>query len=238
MNQIHCGTSILKCVPFEFEVGEAFSVPIFEEIDGFGIRFGEVEYWDNEKDDLCFPDVKSLVCEVKEVMKELEIPQPEYFVLHLLSITPSNRPQSAFNFVDRGRQKFYVGLSIEVIGGKAKIKSRHHLYHELMHIKDIVCGRFPTIGRGVRNISLINFLWGFSIEGRLERMGKPHLEREEMICLHKDPVLHGLISREHSEKFCNELWGEKVTYEQLKLKAEELIKSRKYHNKAHYLKFL
>lgn len=214
----------IEHISVEVEIGEGFYVPIYDKIDGFCISYGDnTDYYSDEKDRFCYPNAKRLVCEVKDVMTELDVRQPECFILCLLSLTPKGHPQRAFSCVGAKKQKFIVGFSIWRTDNIAQIKCKHHLYHELMHIKDTISNRFPSIGRGIRNMALINFIWGFSIEGRLEKMGKLHLEREEAIRLHKDTALRGKVNRKQAEKLCNKFWGKEVTYEELKPTAKKLM---------------
>ena len=221
------GCELLKTVEIEVEVGERFAVNILLEVNGFGIPCQEnIEYWNPETDniDLWKPsrdDVKPLVSEVKEVMEELHIQQPPYFVLYFKKQV--NMPA---NCVGKRRQIFYVSLPIRFTNGKPCIKRKHDLYHELMHIKDVLCGRFPSIGRGNHFHALMNLLWGFSIEGRLERMGKPHIERQKAANQSLFLGVYGrkeLISKEKAEKLCEEFWGKEVRYEEIKPIAKKLI---------------
>jgi len=214
----------LKEIWLECEVGERLSVHINTEMCGFGISFDEYDM----PSDCNMPSedaLKRLIKEVKKVMSELNIEQPSYFILKL-----ENRVQHFSNNVG-SNGVFLLRLPSQISKDKIEVHYKHlrndihdrqELYHELIHVKDVVCDRFPTIGRG-KNMVLINFLWGFSIEGRLERMRKPHLEREEAIQLHKDPELSGSVSRKQAEELCEELWGKEVTYEEIKSIAKKLM---------------
>lgn len=176
----------MKTIQLEFEVGEGLKVDISLEICGFAISLqknieyfnpdtGRGEVWKPSKNDL-----KSLIIEVKEVMMDLHIQQPPCFVLKL------TRPDCrASNCVDKSMQIFYISLPVDLTNSKPRIKCKHDLYHELMHIEDVLYNRFPSIGRCENDrqmacfLALTNFLLGFSIEGRLERMDKPHRERKD-----------------------------------------------------------
>ena len=212
-------------IELEFEVGDGFAIRIDKEMYGFYFSFPE------PFDDELMPSkdaFKQLINEIKAVMKELGLERPSRcFILKFKNAAQhfSNNVSGNGVFLLQIPVKGYVGvdrIEIRYRHKKNQIYDKQELYHELIHIKDVVSGRFPTIGRDVKNISLINFLWMFSIEGRLKKMRKPHLEREEAIRLHKACALRNLISREQSERFCNELWGKKVTYESLKPIAKKL----------------
>ena len=214
-------------IELEFEVGDGFAIRIDKEMCGLCFSFRE------PLDDELMPSkdaFKHLINEIKSVMKELGLEHPSRcFILKFKNAAQhfSNNVSSNGVFLLRMPVKSYIGadrIKIHYRHKKNQMYDKQELYHELMHIRDILCGRFPTIGHGVK-MSLINFLWGFSIEGRLEKMGKPHLSREKAIRSHGSPDLQGLVSREQSKRFCNELWGKKVTYEHLKSIAEKLIAS-------------
>jgi len=214
-------------IELEFEVGDGFAIRIDKEMCGFSFSFRE------PLDDELMPSkdaFKHLINEIKSVMKELGLEHPSRcFILKFKNAAQhfSNNVSSNGIFLLRIPVKSYIGavrIEIHYRHKKNQMCDKLELYHELMHIKDVVCGRFPTIGLGVK-MSLINFLWDFSINGRLEKMGKPHLSREKTIRLHGACALRNLVSREESERICNELWGKKVTYEHLKSIAEKLIAS-------------
>ncbi len=187
---------------------------------GFCISFPENDYilWEMTPKDA----FKHLINEVKAIMNELRIEKPSYcFVLQLNKW----RPRLFSNNVS-SNGVFLLRFPVKRLRDELKVRCRpdkQEFYHELMHIKDVVCGRFPTIGCDGIIIQLINFLWMFSIEGRLKKMGKPHLKREEAIRLHEACVLQGKVTREQSERFCKKLWGKKVTYEDLKPIANKLL---------------
>lgn len=205
-------------IELEFDVGEGLPVYIDREVGVFGISFPEEDIifdWQMPSEDA----LKQLTNEVKEVMNELHIKQPSYFILKL-----ENYVQPFSNNVS-SNDVFLLRLPVQQIS-KDKItvhyrgRDKHELYHELMHIKDVLSPRFPTIGCGIREMKIINLLWGFSIEGRLERMGKPHQEREEAIRLLENSKT---ASREQAEGLCDKLWGKEVTYEELKSTAKKLM---------------
>lgn len=112
-----------------------------------------------------------------------------------------------------------------------------------MHAKDYLEGRFPSCSFINPNknpeLALIESLWHFSIEGRLEKNGKPHKSRQRAIEeeylwaseLKKSEMvevelgrwqmqirpwpLKKLITKEFLQKLCDELWGKEVTSQEL-----------------------
>lgn len=89
--------------------------------------------------------------------------------------------------VDKRKEVIYLRLPIDVVDGQLGILSEIHddyiFYHELMHAKDCLEGRFPSggfINPGENpELALITSLWHFSIEGRLEENDKPHKSRQK-----------------------------------------------------------
>ena len=183
----------------EFEVGEGFSVDIIQEIDGFGFSY------QLEPDEVPSREgLTQLIIKIKEVMKEFDLEQPSYFILDLL---PPNRwvEKASFN-VDKQKQIFIIRLPIYPTNHKPRIRDKHDVYHEFIHIKDVLDGRFPSIGLGNRFLKIINVFWDSSIEGRLVRMGKSNVKRENKVkelsaCLRR---LYR-ISREQSQKLVDEM---------------------------------
>ena len=97
------------------------------------------------------------------------------------------------------------------------------LYHELMHSKEVLDGRFPSIGRIGPNDcvdNLIGRLNDFANEGRLEAMEKPHQPKDLAIenvyeCIQEDCYVSGTIPQEVAaqltidevRKLCVKVWG-------------------------------
>ena len=133
--------------------------------------------------------------------------------------------------MDKGKEIIYLSLMIDCgYGGlgiqiyKEGIPYDHVYYHELMHAKDVLEGRFPSCGRFVPynapELSLITFLWHFSIEGRLQKLGKPHKEKEDtvtdeyyyMSSLYPNEKR---FTKEFFQKLCDKLWGKEVTFQEI-----------------------
>lgn len=93
------------------------------------------------------------------------------------------------------------------------------LWHQAMHAKDRLENRFPSAHPLVEAGEWLDVLWHFSIDGRLETMGKPHYSRDERLD-EAARVLPGLEDR--LTKLCDELWGKEVTLGQLLKIGKEL----------------
>jgi hypothetical protein len=110
------------------------------------------------------------------------------------------------------------------------------LYHELMHAKEVLDGRFPSMGQlnGQQDYieNIVGRLNDMANEGKLEAMGKPHEIRETVIenvykCLLEDCYEFGdipqekirLLTKEALTELCDKVWGKELTLSQ----AEQLI---------------
>lgn len=92
------------------------------------------------------------------------------------------------------------------------------LWHQAMHAKDRWERRFPAAHPLVQTGEWLDVLWHFSIDGRLEALGKPHYTREERleeaVTLFQKLGISG-TSMVHAKKACDELWGTEVTMTEL-----------------------
>lgn len=99
------------------------------------------------------------------------------------------------------------------------------LWHQAMHAKDRWERRFPAAHPQVQTSEWIDFLWHFSIDGRLEVWNKPHYSKAERLeeaaalfrklCLPADVVDRAL-------RACDGLWAREVTAEMLTKTGQEL----------------
>lgn len=219
-----------KIVNIEVEIGEGMYFDVVEEIDGFWISYDSEEFegWKPFKSDL-----RWVVRLIKKIMRNLSIQAP-HFALHLVLFGDFVNPNC---FVDKRKEVIYLRLPINVVDGCLSIPSEVHedyiLYHELMHAKDCLEGRFPSGGffDPYKNpeLGLIISLWHFSIERRLEKNGKPHKARQKVV---EEEFFwaSGLLSRkkfitgELFQKLCDKLWGKEVTFRELKSLLENEIR--------------
>jgi len=207
------------------ELGSGFLFDISEEVDGFWVNYGSewFEGWKPSRSDL-----RWLVRRIKKIMKDIGVQTP-HFALYLVlfgALGESNLTCC----VDKRKQVIYLRLPIYVIRRRLGVPTEDHedyvFYHELMHAKDCLEGRFPSSGFISINqnpeLALITSLWHFSIEGRLEKTGKPHKSRPKVI---EDEYLWARnlklnktlkpITKEIVRELCDQLWGREVTFEEL-----------------------
>ena len=92
------------------------------------------------------------------------------------------------------------------------------LWHQAMHAKDRWERRFPSAHPMVHVGDWMDSLWHFSIDGRLQNLGKPHYSKEERLDeairtfreLPQAEPVYGLVHR-----LCDQLWGKEVTMTEL-----------------------
>ena len=207
-----------KIIDIEVEVGDGVTFCITEEVEDFWIEYS-----------LDFPLMKDnrenlewVIGDIKRVMEELNIHVP-HFALHLEPIWGIGRKGTTC-IVDKGKEIIYLCLQVGndfAIFLYKDIPYDHIYYHELMHAKDVIEGRFPSGGYiRERELYLVTSLWHFSIEGRLQKLGKPCKKKEYVI---EDEINlinsffpeEKIITEEALQELCNELWGKEVTFQEL-----------------------
>jgi hypothetical protein len=232
-----------KSINIDVEIGIGFVFNVIEEVEGFWISYNpkEFEGWKPPKSDL-----RWVVRQIEKVMKDLNIQAP-HFALDLVPFGALGGAGNPTCLVDRRKEVIYLRLPIDVVDGCLGVPSEDHeeyiFYHELMHAKDVLDGRFPSCGFINTNqnpeLGLITTLWHFSIEGRLEKSGKPHksrqltiedeyfwassLELSELVEVESGHwerqtqpwPLKKLITKEFVKELCDQLWGKEVTFEEL-----------------------
>jgi len=211
-----------KLMDLEFEEGRNYSVEITQEIDGFLISYHKILFngFSLEK-----TDIKLLLRRIAEVAKVLNVKASQF----VLEIVPDGITAAGCN-VDK-RNVVHLVLPIDLHNGHITIPSReidenYLLYHELMHAKDVLEGRFPSCGI-IDSITdfreyLRGFACDFSIEGRLEKNGIRHCPKEQAIenvyqCIVENHEL-GLfpeesksISKGFLTQLCDSVWGKELT---------------------------
>jgi hypothetical protein len=234
----------MKTIDLKVEIGEGLLFEITKEVNGFLVSY-DAELFEGWKPSTT--DLKWLIQQIKKIMKELNIQIPNF----ALELAPFGG-LTVYNptcFADKRKEVIYLCLPITVIRAELAIPSENQedyiYYHELMHAKDTLEGRFPSGGfidpSKNPELALITSLWHFSIEGRLEKNGKPHLNKEESVeqeyfwasKLEKSQfirvekgrwerqvqpwALKKLITKEFIKELCDKLWGKEVTFKELQL---------------------
>jgi hypothetical protein len=205
---------------------------IIDNKDGFSVSY-EKGYFENAPSYAELINLKQILQRIRKVANELSINPPE-FIIELLPET-----SVAHCLVDRNNVVL-VSFPIKFQGKKIQDIDEHLIYHELMHSKEKLDGRFPSIGQlnGQDDYKelLIGRLNDFANEGKLEALGKPHQPKENAIqsifeCLKQDCYEFGDIPVEKMElltidvitSLCNKVWGNDLTYTQAKDILEQTI---------------
>ncbi|MBA7593848.1 hypothetical protein ES703_00782 [subsurface metagenome] len=227
----------------EVEVGSGFAFNIVEEVDGFWIDYDPEQFelhlglkgWRPLKNDL-----RWLVGLIKKVMKDLDIRAPRHFALELVPIGMLGGWGNPSCCMDKRREVIYLRLAANVVEGHLAILSEYQgeyiFYHELMHAKDCLEGRFPSAGLFEDKnpeLVLIESLFHFSIEGRLEKWDKPHEPREKTIEneYRWASELRGLkktITKEFIRDLCDKLWGREVTFQEARSLSRDMMREPSY----------
>jgi hypothetical protein len=216
-----------------FDKGENYPVDITHEIEGFLISYESIAFDDMPLEEIT--NLKSILERIKRVSEELEVSPSEFIVEFQYDCG------RAFCIVDK-KHVLLLSLPITIIEKQMFIASQdidddYLLYHELMHAKEVLDGRYPSRGQliGPEDYmeNLVGRLNDLANEGKLEAMGKPHQSKEMAIenvynCFLEDCYEFGdipeekmkLLTKEEVTKLCNQVWGKELT----KIEAERIIK--------------
>lgn len=202
-----------------FEKGEAhYPVEITHKVNGFLISYEDIVFDDIQLEEIT--NLKSVLERVRKVAAELEVVPSEFIIEFKYDCA------GAFCAVDKNHA-LLLSLPITITGKQIVIDDRgidedYLLYHELMHAKEVLDGRFPSGGQfGPEDYveALVGRLNDFANEGKLEAMGKPHKSRELSIenvydCIQEDGEFGAIprdiacmITREVLAQWCDKLWG-------------------------------
>lgn len=216
-----------------FKKGKNYSVDSTHEIDGFLISYHAIL---NNDVPLEETNVKSFLKRIKRVADELSIKKVTFFIDFIYDVG------GAACCVDE-QKIVHLTLPITVKGNKILIDNRgidedYLLYHELMHAKAVLDGRFPSSGRikySDLKENLIGRLEDFANEGLLETMGLPHLSKETTIenlynCFLEDfnfgdipGDIMSLLTKEKLAELCEKVWGKELTYSEAEKIIDELL---------------
>jgi len=222
-------------IKLQFEDRSLISIEITHTINGVSIFYPSILF---NGVDLLKTDINSFLCRIVDVMKTLSVKAR----MLVIELWPEGQG-SAYCNVDV-QDIIDLVLTINIRNGHILLPSRgsdenYLLYHELMHAKDVLEGRFPS--SGLIDITkdflqyLVGFAEDFSIEGRLGKIGRPHYTRKQSIenayrCVAENYHL-GLtgnkvkkpIRKEFFEKLCDNVWGKELTSEEAHAMIKELM---------------
>ncbi len=202
-------------IPYASDRGElvdSTTVQINEWRQGIGIGYSLLEPTEQNLDAV-FPSkgVDYLVQITKGILQDLKM-NPSKVILQLWEYSTMGRAYSVEGRAPVSKQRDTVLIILTKTPFVYKFGYELVLWHQAMHAKDRLENRFPSAHPLVEAGEWLDVLWHFSIDGRLETMGKPHYSRSEQLD-EAARVLPGLEDR--LTRLCDELWGKEVTFDQL-----------------------
>lgn len=208
-------------VPFITGRGEAIDcmvVPINERKHGLYFSYNLLKQTDRNLDVLFPPaGIEMLGRTTKQILHELGM-APAKVILQLHECSPDAKSGSLEGRAPVNRDRDTVVIIITKTPFVYKFGYEMVLWHQAMHAKDRWERRFPSAHPMVHAGDWMDSLWHFSIDGRLQNLGKPHYSKEERLDegvrafagLFQDEPVPALVRR-----LCDQLWGNEVTLTEL-----------------------
>ncbi len=200
------------------EVIDTLAVPISEERHGVSISYALVDYTEQRLHSQFPPEgVSSLARMLKRILRDLAV-KPSRTVLQLWEHGSANSLYSVEGRAPVNGDRDTVLIILTKNPFVYKFEYELVLWHQAMHAKDRWERRFPAAHPLVNVGEWLDVLWHFSIDGRLEALGRPHYSRAERLEEAKRVMQSLCPGREPQvsvDKLCGELWGEEVTFAQL-----------------------
>ena len=194
------------------EVIDSTTVSINEHRQGVSISYALSESTE-EKLNLLFPaeGVDHLAQLIKKILRDLKI-EAAKIILQLWEYSPVTKLYSVEGRAPVNKQRDTVLLILTKTPFIYKFGYELVLWHQAMHAKDRWEYRFPSTHPLLEAGEWLDMLWHFSIDGRLERLAKPHYSKAERLeeALRILPGLQGRV-----RGLGDELWGREVTFAQL-----------------------
>ncbi len=204
-------------VPYLSDRGETFdclNITLNERRHGVDISYALLEPGEENLDSL-FPSegVDVLALTTKKVLHELGV-SPERLILQLWEYGPKGRAFSVEGRAPVNKMRDTVLFMLTKTPFVYKFGYDLVLWHQGCHAKDRWEYRFPSAHPLVQVGAWLDALWHFSIDGRLQKWGKPHYTRDERLaeavrifsdwgrdCPRVDQIT----------QLCDDLWGREVT---------------------------
>jgi hypothetical protein len=208
-------------VPYITGRGEAIdsmTVPVNERKHGLYFSYDLLKRTDRNLDILFPPEGIALLGRTtKQILHDLDM-APARVVLQLHECSPDARSGSVEGRAPVNRDRDTVLIIITKTPFVYKFGYEMVLWHQTMHAKDRWECRFPSAHPMVHVGDWMDSLWHFSIDGRLQSMGKPHYSKEERL----DEAVKAFTGLPQAEpapalvrRLCDQLWGNKVTLTEL-----------------------
>jgi len=208
-------------VPYITGKGEAIDstvVPINERKHGLYFSYDLLKRTDGNLDALFPTDgIELLGQTTKQILHELGM-EPAKVVLQLHECSPDKGSGSVEGRAPVNRDRDTVLIRITKTPFVYRFGYEMVLWHQAMHAKDRWERRFPSAHPMVHVGDWMDSLWHFSIDGRLQNLGKPHYSKEERV----DEAIRAFRQVPQAEpvqelvhRLCGQLWGNQVTMTEL-----------------------
>lgn len=208
-------------VPFVSNRGEIIdstTVQISEQRQGVSISYVLLNPTEKKVRSLFPADgVDSLARMLINIFQDLEM-HPLRTILQLWEHRPGVQTYSAEGRAPVNKQRDTVLVILTKTPFIYKFGYDLVLWHQAMHAKDRWEHRFPSAHPLVEVGGWLDALWHFSIDGRLQRLEKPHYSKAER--LEEANKLFDSLCRieglqDRVKDLCDDLWGKEVTLAQL-----------------------
>lgn len=200
------------------ELIESSAIQINEQRDGLYISYALMCPTEQKLEKL-FPagGIDHLAKMIKQIFHTLDM-NPQKTILQLWEYSQVNGLYSVEGRAPVNKQRDTVMIILTKTPFVYKYGYELVLWHQAMHAKDRFEYRFPCAHPMVDIGDWLDVLWHFSVDGRLQKIGKPHYSKaerlDEAIGLLQGLSLTDGVS-ERVRAICDELWGNEVTFSQL-----------------------
>jgi hypothetical protein len=215
-------------IPFVSDRGKVLDhtiVRINERRKGVEISYALLDPTEQDLDNLFPREGMDCLAEMtSSIISDLGM-APKHVALQMWDYSVSKGPYSIEGRAPVNKQRDTVLIIFTKSPFVYKFGFEMVLWHQAMHAKDRWERRFPAAHPQVQTSEWIDFLWHFSIDGRLEARNKLHYtlaERlEETAALFRKLRLPAEAT-DRALMACSELWGKEVTMEKLVQTGREL----------------
>jgi len=200
------------------EVIDSTNIQVNEHRKGISISYALLNPTGEKMSNL-FPveGVDNLTIMISKILQDLDI-HPSRTILQLWEHIPGAQIYSAEGRAPVNKQRDTVLIILTKTPFIYKFGYELVLWHQSMHAKDRWEYRFPSAHPLVEAGEWLDVLWHFSLDGRLQKLGKPHYSKVERL-YEANRVLEGLCHieglQDRVSELCDKLWGEEVTLAQL-----------------------
>lgn len=200
------------------EIIESTAIQINEQVEGLSISYALISPSEQKLEKL-FPaeGIGYLARMVNQIIQTLEI-NTQKIILQLWEYSPVNGLYSMEGRAPVNRQRDKVMIILTKTPFVYKYGYELVLWHQAMHAKDRFEYRFPCAHPLVEAGDWLDVLWHFSVDGRLQNIGRPHYSKAERLD-EAGRLLQGLCQVDNLplkvQEICNDIWGGEVTFPQL-----------------------